>query len=508
MNDVGRHEVVLKLVSVSDQKCWQLAHSDWRSGPGMIKIQVPDYPEQTAKAGELFRMSLGDRPLTTLPRAVRIRVSPESPRGVVLDLQKPELTWSVPADVSGRIEIRIIAEPAFPDVEFSRDSKLDTRIIINVQPGAAVKSVPAEAEVDAEEARFRELFSREFAQLRTVTQRQELAYQLLERAIGLPDGPQHFALLNLAEEQSERARSTELLLEIHRLRAQRYGVDELTSGLEALESFRRSSVSGVQADIVVEQTVRLAKLAVEQDRWKDVAAVLEPAAQLMRNSSGLEKVLAADLDQVRKVSEQVSSGSLAVDDLTVQEAERLLAKWQFAPLFDQPSTLAFLQAGTNPTNTAGDGRERWTITSDRFHLTGKDQGVLTGFLESARESDRYVIRFHAAPGTNALQFVFGASPSQQLDGYILTLDPTGMERFRNCLEDLLLLMLPTYRCRRRHMAVSWRSQLMDSRFLHESMELRLRTSGFRSCEQGELAYWRLCRDQPRDRAVIFEGLAS
>ncbi|MBL8819014.1 MAG: protein kinase [Planctomyces sp.] len=434
-DDVGRHEVVVKLVSVADQKVLATRTLRIAVRPGVLKISIPDFPEQVAKAGEVFRLSLGDRPLTkVLPRGVRMRLASESPRGAELDLSKPELSWPVPENASGTVELRLIVEPEFPDIEFADDSKLETRIRVQIQPLPPRLTPPSEDEVLAEETKLRELLSRDLTQARTATARLDLANQLMERAIDLPDGAGHFAVLNLAWEQAEKARATDLQFEINRLRSIRYGIDENASGLEVVKNFRKSAVSGGQVDLVVEHCLRLAAVAAKEQRWNDVEELLEPAGQLTRGGQGTQKLMAADIDQVRKAIEKPGEEPQTVDPAAAQELLRILQKWQFSALFDQPTTLAFLQANSGQTPPADDGRSRWNINKQRFQLTGTGSGILTGFLETAREADRYVVRFQTGPSTNALQFVFGAVQSQQLNAYLLTLDATGFGRIQKVPE--------------------------------------------------------------------------
>lgn len=433
---VGRHEFSVELFSAARDEVLTSATYRVVVLPGTVDVRLPDFPAQKATAGQQLELPLGDSPITSMPRAVRVQLATGSPEGMTLDSRAAVLRWDVPLSASGRVEVRLVAVPALPELEFSPDSKAETTIVIQVAPANSVPQIPPADAIKVADVELRELFRRELANARTAPARVELARLLFEKALDQSAGPTDYALLDLAADQAGKSRASDVLFAVNRLRAARYFTDEIEGGLAIAAEVRRTSLSTVQQDLTVEHSVRLAALAATSGRWSDVAALLVPADTLLRNSSGFAKQLADDVTQVRQLADAVAKsagespapGTGETSDVKAGEIVRLLNRWQFTDLFQDTSSLSFLQASNIGQQFGDNGQSLWKFDADRIQLQTESQAGLIGFLETSVESGRYLIRMSVGTSTNSLQFVFGGGRERDLTAHLLTLDPTGPGR--------------------------------------------------------------------------------
>ncbi len=432
-NQVGRHQLTVKLQNLADAQVLATADYEIRVAPAVFSVNLPDFPQQTAIAGQPFQMTLISRPGSGISRlrGIRIRVADQGPAGVSIDLNAGTLKWDVPKDASGVVRIPLVAEPAMAGVEFTPDSKTSTIIMINVQPAgpnSGAPSLPAEADLAAADEELRELYKRELAAARTPAARTDLSRQIYFRCLGQPGGATDYAMLLIAEQQADRARAVDVLLDLRMLKKQRYGVSELDNLDEALKSFSRSALSQLQQDIVVEHVLRLGLLAAQQRDWSSAALLLNTAQVLLKNGSGVLRQFYEDVEAAQSVVEQLQQTDDIKDQpsetnaLRIDQVVQLLKKWQFQPLFDDLNQLSFLQSSNNANPLPDNGRPLWKLADGQLTFEATAQAGVAGFVDARQERQRYVVRFEILDDTNALQFVFGAGREQDLSAFLLTLD--------------------------------------------------------------------------------------
>lgn len=462
--DIGRHDISVELFSRARKTV--LASADYRLLviPAAVRIRLPDVPAQRATAGQLLEIPLEDVPFARYSRVLRIGPASGSPAGVSFDSQSSVVRWQIPASVSGRVEIRLRAEPVTSEIELTSDSRTETTIVINVVPPRPEPKIPAADAVNSADAELRDVFRRELLAARTAVLRAELAALLLEKAIDQTAGAADYALLNLAADQAEKSRASDILLAVNRLRCERYQTDELVPAIAIAADVRRNSLSPAQQDLVIEHCVRLAAVAAAQEKWQDVTALLTTTDQLLRNSQGFAKEMESDLVQAQSLATELAksttdaqsnkakgstggaadnsnpSKSSAAPSLSVapgptetldvksREVTRLLSRWQFTDLFHNNNSLSFLQASNVGEQFADSGRSLWSFGPDRIQLTTQPQAGLIGFVDTSIESGRYLVRMSVGAESNASQFVVGAGRDQQLSAFLVTLDQTGPGR--------------------------------------------------------------------------------
>lgn len=423
-DEAGRHNVGLQLYDPATSQ-------EVARGSLIILVKptfsLPTFPEQTATAGETFRLTLIERPPRFFGRAVRIVVKEGSPAGATVDARRAVLTWNVPADASGRYEIHLAPESLLPNLMMKFDQDQDLVIVVNVQ-GASPKpmesKVPSESEVSAAEAELRELFKRELAAAKSPAERTSLANQLLDRSEEQTSSAADYALLDLVDELAEKSRAVDISLKANRLRSLRYGVDELTTAVELAAAFRSSSLNANQADAVIEHCLRLALAAATQKKYSEVAKLLTPPDQLLKKAdkASLVKQLAEDVQNCREISEELSAENAVASDLKTSELLRRLGQWQFSDLFHDVNSLQYVTS--EGSNIPDDGRGLWTIERQRLQLEApqRDANVSVGIIDQSHSAGRYLVRMKVAAKSTPLTLIIGAGKEQNLNANLLSLD--------------------------------------------------------------------------------------
>ena len=423
-DDAGRHNVGFQLYDPA--KSQEVAR-----GSLIILVKptfsLPTFPEQTATAGETFRLTLIERPPKFFGRAVRIVVKEGSPAGATVDARRAVLTWNVPADASGRYEIHLAPESLLPNLMMKFDENQDPVIVVNVKspsPKPNPSKVPAESEVSAAEAELRELFKRELAAAKSPGERTNLANQLLDRSEEQSSSAADYALLNLVDELAEKSRAIDLSLKANRLRATRYGTDELTTAVELSAAFRSSSLNANQADAVIEQSLRLALAAATQKKYAEVAKLLAPPEQLLKKAdkASLVKQLADDVQNCREIAEELSAENAVASELKTSELLRRLGQWQFSDLFKDINALQYVASGGS--NIPNDGRGFWKIEPQRLRLEApqQDANLSVGIIDPSHDAGRYLVRMKVAAKSTPLMMIIGAGKEQNLNANLLSLD--------------------------------------------------------------------------------------
>ena len=423
-DDAGRHEVAVELCEAGTEKVLATGTITLIVLPTSLSFSLPSFTEQKVRAGEVFELKLSDRPMPFIGRVLRLRIMEGAPEGVQIDPLSSTLRWQVPSDAKGRYEIQLKVEPLLPEMEFAPGSKTDTRIVVNVESTVPATLIPADAEIAAADIELRELFKREIAQAKSTSDRAELARQLLDRAEGQTAGAADFALLNLAAEFAERGKSTDVALDINQLRAERYQTNELSKARELFSAFRVSSATSGQQDAIIEHGVRLAAIAAAASQFADVGLVLQPASMLLKKTdrSSIARQLADDVQQVIELSDQLSKDAGTTADVKLQELQRILNRWQFTGLFTAKDSFSYLQSGAQANGLPDSGRSLWELGKNHIRFEAKPTRGVLGFIETAREAGRYIIRMQISAQTTSAMLILGASREQNLDAHIITLD--------------------------------------------------------------------------------------
>lgn len=423
-DEAGRHQVGLQLYDPATSR-------EVARGSLIILVKptlsFPSFPEQTAVAGETFKLALIDRPPKHLGRASRIVVKEGSPPGATVDIARAVLTWNVPAEASGRYEIHLALESLLPNVMMNFDQNRDLVIVVNVknaQPKPSVPKVPPQSEVSAAEAELRELFKRELAAAKSPGERASLANQLLDRSEEQSGSAADFALLDLIDELAEKSRAADTSLKANRLRALRYETDELAAAVALTAAFRSSSTNANQADTVIEHCLRLAFMAATQEKYADVSRLLTPADQLLKKAdkASLVRQLSDDVQNCKEIAEELSAENAVASDLKTSELLRRLEQWQFGDLFRDVNTLQFVASGG--AGIPDDGRGFWKVEPQRLRMEvpQQDANVSVGVIDPSRDAGRYLIRMKVVAKSTPVMLIVGAGKNQNLEASLLSLD--------------------------------------------------------------------------------------
>ena len=423
-NDAGRHTVTVELFNTRSNEVLTTGSITLMVLPTSLTMTLPAFGEQTAKAGAAFELKLFDRPMPFMGRVLRLRVMEGSPAGIEIDHRAATLRWQVPANASGRHEIRLKVEPILPDISFSPGAKTETVIIVNVDSASPTTLVPAEAEIAAAEIELRELYKRELAQAKSMSDRALLARQLLDRSDGQTRGASDFALLSLAAEFAEKSKATDVALDINRRMAERYQIEELLKAKELMTAFRPGTIEAAQQDPIIEHGLRLAGAAAAKGQFPHVTILLQPAVTLLKKADRgtFAKQLSDDLHQAVALSQELSNNAGGAEDLKSQELNRILNRWQFASFLTAKESFSYVQSGDAATGLPDSGRSLWKLEPDRVSLDVKPGKGVLGFIETNREPGRYVVRMQVSARTTSAMLILGATRDQNLDSYIITLD--------------------------------------------------------------------------------------
>lgn len=423
-DDAGRHTVTVELCNTRTDEVLATGTVSLIVLPVSLTLALPAFPEQTAKAGEMFELQLIERPKPFIGRVLGFRLHDGSPPGVMIDQRKATLRWQVPASASGRHEIRFAIEALLPEMNLSADSTKETLIVVNIQQPMPTTLIPTQIEIAAAESELRELYKRELGQAKSVAEKAELARQLLDRTDEQTPGPSDFALLNLAAETAEKGKAIDVALAINRRRAERYQSDELSSAKELMAAYRPGNADAAQQDTVIEHALRISATAAAGGQFSDVVVLLQPVSTMLKKSARgtVARQLSDDVLQVISLSDELSKTPGVTDELKSQEVVRILGRWQFVSLFTAKESFSFLQTADPGVALPDSGRSRWTIESNRIRLDSKPAKGVLGIIETIREPSRYIIRLQIASQTTSAILIFGAARDQNLNCHLITLD--------------------------------------------------------------------------------------
>ncbi|MFN9721388.1 MAG: protein kinase domain-containing protein [Planctomycetota bacterium] len=386
------------------------------------EIVLPTFPEQKAEAGKLFELQLFERPPRILEKGFVLRTAQGAPDGIEIDPRRGTLKWAVPSDASGRQEIRLVLESTSPRFEFK---PLETVVMINVSARVAPEPEMAMSNeaVVSKETELRELMKKDIAGANTATERATLSRQLWNRALDQGKSVDDAALLKIALEIADRGRVTDMALELNHLQAMRYGQSEVDGAISIVKSFRITSISATQADMVIENLLRVSFDAISDKRFGDVNVLLGPIETLLKKAErgSLAKAISTDVEAARVLADQLEKNDQG-DDAKRQELSRIIGRWQFSRLFGDPQLIAYVQSSETNQSLPDGGRSLWKVEDSRVSLTVASQDGSLGIIDTSRDSGRSLIRMQVHSKTTAAMFVFGAGREQNLNSWLLTFD--------------------------------------------------------------------------------------
>ena len=422
-DDAGRHSVVIELCNTRTNEVLAASTISMIVRPSTISLSLPAFAEQKAKAGEAFEMKISDRPMPFLGRVLQLKVLEGAPAGVQIDQKTAMLRWQVPNDAEGRYEVKLKVELLLPDMELSPGAQTEATIVINVEPLTAPTLVPSDSEIAAADKEIRDVFKREIAQAKSVSDRAALAQELFDRGTNQTAGASDFALLNLAAEYADRGKATDVALDINRRRAVKYQLDELTLAKQFLSEFRATSTNAGQYDAIVEHGIRLALSAAKAAQFSDVATLLQPAVSLLKKADRgtFARQLGDDIQQAIELADSLAKDG-ASSELKTQQLLRILDRWQFAGLFTTKESFSYLQSGDASQTLPDSGRSLWRIRDDQIYFEVEPSKGVLGFIETVREPSRFIIRMQISVQTTSAILILGASRDQSLNSHVITLD--------------------------------------------------------------------------------------
>jgi len=422
-DDFGRHNLIVHLQDSATSEVLATGTLTLVVRPERF---LPEYPEQNAVAGTMFRMPLMNRVPGFLARGLNLRLGEGSPEGVELDMRQGTLQWNVPANASGKHEIRLLLESAVPRLNIPSES---TTIVVRVKsssPSTAVetgKNVPDPAEVAKAMEELRESLKREIAGARTSAERSLLAVALLDKAIDEPHGAANLALLDLVTEVAQKAKASEVLFELARMRSERYGTDEIELTVPLAEEFRPQSVGNGQSEGIIENCLRVAQMAAAKGDFAAVGKLLKVPSVLLRKADRgtIAGLLNQDIQEALTITEQLAEEG-GRSSIREDQLKAILNRWQFTALFDQPTALGYIDAGGNGTRLPDGGRSLWQINGGRVFLQTTQKSGSLGILDLNSEPTRCLIRMQLSARTTSAMLIFGAARDQNLNAHILTMD--------------------------------------------------------------------------------------
>ena len=428
-NDLGRYPVTLELINANEKTALTRITRVLLVLPEPLRFELPILPEQTVQAGEKLRVEIFKVPPPFLGRLLDLRIRKENaPAGVALENRGAVLTWSVPKDASGRVELTLDAVPLFPEVWLNGNSPPQCRIVINVLPASGKKSgsVPDAAEVARAEQELRELYKRD---LTSLPKRTALAKKLIERTYEQDPGAADFALLKIVIESENKNRIADNIIEALELRSLRYGVSELEEAVAIARDLKTATLTPLQQDRLIEQCLRLASESAALQKWSDTVILLRIPAELLRKTSkgSITELLSSDVGNAASLAKDLEAGGNAADAVRSQELAEILKRWQFLPAFRNPGGLAY--ASTNSKDKLPDnGKGLWTFQSDRILLKSNAKDASVGFVDPTFDSARWMLRMQVQGSSQSLMVMLGANSSTDLKSHLLTLDQSAFGR--------------------------------------------------------------------------------
>ena len=426
---IGLHTITVAITTSTDDNPVDEDKIELAVMAPVMTMRLPDFPEQSAEAGATFEFPLNLPNRRRLLTLFDIKTGPGAPQGVQVDLDAGMVRWEIPSNVSGTIRIPLVAETKLPGLRMSPGSRLETVLVVNVSqssPPMSVSNLPDRDAVDAALAKHRETYRSSIAAARNLTTRAALAARLFSQSHDLESGAAHLALLELIDEIGLRARAYDVLLDVGQERFKRYSIEEFEPATEIIDSFRRTGLTAIQRDLILEHALRLSVASAEQDQPALAAQFVEFALQLIRGTEA-DPILQTDLEQSKELcNELAKEGNQADNQLKQNELKRLLSRWNFAEEFRRPELLQFIEASGQGTSLQNSGRELWTIDDNQIELESRIENALVGIVLPTELTSAFVVRFSLLPSSNATQILLAdddASNTQAVRISLATSDP-------------------------------------------------------------------------------------
>ncbi len=452
---LGRHDVTVSVSSANASRELDSQQFFLLVTPTELAHVLPALAPQAATAGQPFRfelptvaqLAMNQNPRLPMDRI--IEADQGAPAGLTIS-PPGEIRWDVPADVSGPVQIALRGRMEGPGISRTLNGTVMLQLNVAAKAGttpAAMNSVPDETQIKQALEELRNTYRSSIVQARTAADKTRLAHRLLMIAASVQPNVQpnaantasatDAALLQLIEEDlARKARATDVLLDVVKLRAERYGVSELPAAAAVIESFRKSGLTQMQQDLIVEHGLRLAGASNADENYALTAEFLDVVKALLnRSATGASALLYADVDAAANVASELSKAAesgAAVDQLKAGELSRLINRWQFKAVFGKSSNNVFIEASATQA-VPGNGRELWNVVDDRIELKSATQGFLVGFLDSSQQLDRYVVRFQLLPESNCTQLVFAANGAgtDDFSAHVVVLNTSALGQINN-----------------------------------------------------------------------------
>lgn len=423
-SQIGLHALQVAVLNSKDAQVLDTNRVGILVLPTKAEHVLPKIVAQSATAGTQFHFNLprsGLKPGSRIPLKRVIEPGPDAPPGLSISDDNDELRWQVPDDIFGTVRFSLLAKLSGPGMT-SRN--LTGSVPMEIQVAAAKpkdptsqSTMPPAEEIAKALDELRTTYARTIAQARTTVDKALLANRLLSQCHDGEIGAADAALLQLIEEDlASKSRATDVLLQISRLRAERYGIDELAAAAETFKSFRATGLSQLQQDIVIEDGLRLCRDSITKKGYALTATILSSVkSMLSRSAAGAAGMLYADISSAEEIAGELSKQDQgATNAIRVEELLRLVNRWQFTPVFQNSSSIVYVQA-TTVQPIPREGRNLWTIEDDRISLTAEQMATLLGFVDTSQQRDRYVLRFELMPSSNCAQIVFAAAGVNSTD---------------------------------------------------------------------------------------------
>lgn len=442
--ELGRHEIVVSVFDRNDVNAVTSETVRILVRPTSI-AHVFQGMDQQVKPGESFVARL---PLIPFRRPGRVgplivfQLAPGAPDDAVLDSDTNTIRWSVPNDAEGVVDIPVRASIQLRDGAglFPLDGLASVRV--NVEAGSpeetdVSRSLPTDEQMAKAMAELKETFGRPISQARTIAARALLASRLLEKCQQSDAGPMDAALLQMIEDElAGKARATDVLLDVARLRSIRYGVAPEETIKTALAGTRRSALTPRQVDLTIERSLNWAATFVKQDDFETTLDLLELVETMSsRTARGPARDLANDIAEAIVLAKALAASSGRADALKVSELSRLIRTWQFEPLVQNNGAAVFIQFSPEglPPVLPDNGQSLWDISPEAIRLASETLPINVGYVDNSREWSRLVMRFELSPESNGTHLMFGATGSvdTEFQTYRMVLDRSGAGRIQS-----------------------------------------------------------------------------
>lgn len=402
-----------------------------RIRPAAPTLQIAELPALKVQPGETARTTLKATGAPADSKPI-FEFLTQPPDGATLNARTGEFTWQPESSVAAglyNLAVRVRVEGA-PGQEATG------RIAVQVadstsNPGSDTVSSensvgPTEAEILKGEQLARELFRREIATARSISDRVGLASRLLTRAKSAGDSTLALGLFRLAREFALKGRSVAIALEAVRISASRFNADLVAETRECLATYKPRGSTWYDEQQVVETGLAAALVAVESGRFAEAEKLISLPETVLRRGKAFGEAdqLKAALDFLRTVRSEVAdekkrvelseSGQVALSELT-----STLESFQFEPLFTNVANVSFFRHSERDLPDLG--RSLWTIENGTTTINVAKQPVNSGFVDRTTSFSSCTMRMNISTESTMGMLCIGVPQTGSFEGLRLHL---------------------------------------------------------------------------------------